>query len=368
MIRPNNLNSKFLERPAVQWAAAAAAIYGGYRLVQRLREASLDGQVALITGGSRGLGYLLAQEFARAGCSVAICGRDPATLKRARQDLQERGAEVIALQCDLADAHAVHDLVTAVDAHYGRIDILVNNAGVIQVGPVESVSEDDVRHALDVMFWAPLRAIFAVLPQMRRRRHGRIVNIASIGGMVSVPHLLPYNCAKFAAMGLSQGLRTELGRYGIHVTTIVPGLMRAGSHYHADFRGNAQREYEWFALGATLPGLSMSVHRAARQIVRATRRGEALRILGAPARIFERLHGLMPGTTTNVLACINRLLPDMLKASTNGGKRGWEIESAHAGRLFRAVTSFGASAADTTNQFPGIQGDGAGGRRIQEPE
>jgi short-subunit dehydrogenase len=105
---------------------------------------------------------------------------------------------------------------------------LVNNAGVIQMGPVEDQSLEDFEEALGTMFYGVLMPIWSVLPQMISRGEGRIVNITSIGGKLSVPHLLPYNCAKFAAVGLSEGLRAELGRSKISVTTIVPGLMRTG--------------------------------------------------------------------------------------------------------------------------------------------
>lgn len=100
---------------------------------------------------------------------------------------------------------------------------------------------------------------------MRARRRGRIVNITSIGGKVGMPHLLPYTCAKFATVGLSEGLRAELGREGIRVTTIVPGLMRTGSHLKAMFRGQHEQEFTWFSLGASLPLVSMGAERAARQ-------------------------------------------------------------------------------------------------------
>ncbi len=110
---------------------------------------------------------------------------------------------------------------------FGRVDIVVNNAGIIQVGPMSTTTVEDFATALDVMFWGALYPTLAVLPQMRARRSGHVVNITSIGGMVSVPHLLPYTCAKFAAVGLSEGLRTELGQEGIHVTTVVPGWRRS---------------------------------------------------------------------------------------------------------------------------------------------
>jgi len=115
----------------------------------------------------------------------------------------------------------VCSVVDQVTQHFGRVDIVVNNAGIIQVGPMSTTTVEDFATALDVMFWGALYPTLAVLPQMRARRSGHIVNITSIGGMVSVPHLLPYTCAKFAAVGLSKGLRAELGQEGIHVTTVV---------------------------------------------------------------------------------------------------------------------------------------------------
>jgi NAD(P)-dependent dehydrogenase (short-subunit alcohol dehydrogenase family) len=325
------------------------AAYAAYRVVQKLREADLRGQVVFITGGSRGLGLLLAREFGMCGCRVAICARDADELRRAERDLHARGIEVFAATCDVTEHDQVRETVNAVAARFGRIDILVNNAGIIQVGPVQAMRHEDFQHALDVMFWSILHTTMAVVPQMRDRRYGRIVNITSIGGMVSLPHLLPYNCAKFAAVGLSQGLHAELRREGIIVTTIVPGTMRIGSHLNARFRGNAEGEYGWFALGSTLPGISISGERAARQIVKAARRGEALRIIGLPANILERLHGLMPGTMTHVLTAMNSFLPKLV---ANGReKRGIDAARKLNSRLFNTLTSPGFWAADRTNQF-----------------
>ena len=124
-------------------------------------------------------------------------------------------------------------------------------------------------------FWGMLYPTLALLPEMRARRSGRIVNITSIGGKLGIPHLLPYSASKFAAVGFSQGLRAELAGDGIKVVTVCPGLMRTGSPRNAIFRGQHRSEYAWFSISDALPGLSISAESAARRIVAACRRGDA---------------------------------------------------------------------------------------------
>lgn len=298
-----------LARAAVRTTALATAAYVGLKLLQRRRAIDLRGRSVLITGGSRGLGLLLAREFSRRGCRVAICARSEPELENARRDLAARGAEVLATVCDVSDRDRVQDMVDRVSDRFGRIDILVNNAGIIQVGPMATMTWEDYEQALAVTFWGSVNCTLAVLPQMRVRREGRIVNITSIGAKIAIPHLLPYSAAKFALRGFSEGARAELAKDGIVVTTIVPGLMRTGSPVNALFKGRQAREFTWFSLGDALPFTSMSAERAARRIVEATRRGEAEVTLGWQARLVGLAHDLMPGATAELLGLVNRLLP-----------------------------------------------------------
>ncbi|MEJ7710408.1 MAG: SDR family oxidoreductase [Pyrinomonadaceae bacterium] len=140
-------------------------------------------------------------------------------------------------------------MVQRVTETLGGIDVLINNAGLIQVGPLEVMTLEDYEEAMRTHFWAPLYTILAVLPQMRRRQEGRIVNISSIGGKIAVPHLVPYSASKFALVGLSTGLRTELAKDKIVVTTVSPGLIRTGSPRNATFKGKHREEYAWFSIG-----------------------------------------------------------------------------------------------------------------------
>ena len=292
------------------WAAAGAVALAGWEVLRRQREIDLAGRAVLITGGSRGLGLIMARELAGQGCRVAICARDETELESARRDLEARGADVLALRCDVSDHGDVQRTVQQVTAHFGRIDVLINNAGIIQVGPLDTMTVQDFEHALAVNFLGSLYTTMAVLPQMRDRQDGRIVNVTSIGGKVAIPHLLPYDCAKFALVGFSEGLRSELAKEGITVTTIVPGLMRTGSPVNALFKGDAAKEYTWFSLGDATPLTAMSAERAARRIIQALRRGEAEVTLSWQAKFLRLGHDLLPGTTADVLGLVNRLLPE----------------------------------------------------------
>lgn len=149
----------------------------------------------------------------------------------------------------------------------------------------------------------------AALPHFRQRGRGHVVNITSVGGKVSVPHLVPYGGAKFAAVAFSEGMRAELSRSGIQVVTIAPGLMRTGSFVNARFKGAERDEAAWFSAGASLPGLSMSAKRAARQIIDALERGRSERILSTPANLLARFHGLFPELSVAILGLVNGLLP-----------------------------------------------------------
>jgi NAD(P)-dependent dehydrogenase (short-subunit alcohol dehydrogenase family) len=318
----------------------------------RKAEADLRGAVALVTGGSRGLGLALSRELVQQGCRVAICARDASELEEARIDLQlqEFGAEVLAIPCDVSDQTQVAAVVETVTQQYGRIDILINNAGIIVVAPVETLTHADFERVMAVNFWGVLNPTMAVLPAMRARGSGRIVNITSIGGKISVPHLLPYSCAKFAAVGFSEGLRAELADTGISVTTVVPGLMRTGSHLHAEFGGEQQAEYRWFALGASAPyPVAIGTDRAARLIVRAAKRGQADCTYPVSALVAARLSGLLPSATTNVLTLVDRLLPQPPRQPA-GTSSGAAIEADLDAPLLRAATVLGRSAAEEYKQ------------------
>ena len=307
-----------------------AALLGGWlitnRVITMFRERSLKRKVVLITGGSRGLGLLLARNLADEGARVVICGRSRLKLREAVDSISGDGTDKVkAIKCDITSRRQVQKMVRKIEEDLGPVDILINNAGTIQVGPQEVMDEDDYQKTMDIHFWGPFRLIQEVLPEMKRKGWGRIVNIVSIGGKVSVPHLLPYNTSKFALSGFSEGLAAEVGKYNIKVTTVYPGLMRTGSPRNVDVKGQHEKEYALFKLSDSLPVLSMEADRAAKKIIKALKRGSRTLTLTLPAKAAIAAHGLAPGATIGLFDAANRLLPE--SGDDTSTKKGHESKS-----------------------------------------
>jgi len=300
----------------------------------------------VVTGASRGLGFLLARRLADLGYDLVINARSERGLEAAADELGRRGVEVASVAGDVSEEATAQRLVDAARQRHGRLDVLVANAGVIQVGPASAMRTVDYSEAMNVMFWGTVHPTLAALPLLRDRG-GRILVITSVGGKLPAPHLLPYVAAKHAAVGFAEGLRAEAARDGVSVTVAVPGLMRTGSPRNALFTGDRDAEYRWFTVADSLPLLSMDAERAAAKLVRAALRGTPEIALTPAAKLGMRLHGLAPSTMLRLLALVNRLLPSE--------QRRTAIQPGHAaaspGRLFRAVTGLTQRAAERYHQL-----------------
>jgi len=307
-----SLNPIFLAGLGAGAAAAAIAT------TRALRSAPPpDGAVVLVTGGSRGLGYAIASRFARRPVRLVLAARDRLQLATAQEALIARyphlhPQDFYLVDADLSNPNECHRLIQETLHHFGRIDVLVNNAGIIDVGPAECHHLDAFYSAMHIHFYGPLHILWAALPQLRQQeampgwsRRAAIVNIASIGGKIAVPHMLPYTASKFALVGLSEGLHAELRKDNIHVTTVCPGLMRTGGEEHACFIGDVDAERRWFNLSANMPLLSASVEHAARRIYSAVTHGCAEITITPQAWLAARIAGLCPNTTQRVAALVN---------------------------------------------------------------
>jgi NAD(P)-dependent dehydrogenase (short-subunit alcohol dehydrogenase family) len=330
-------------------AAGAALMAMTAVAIIRRRRYDFHGASVLITGGSRGLGLELARQLAGEGARLNLIARDRTELERARRELAGQGADVLIFLCDLRREEDIERTVAAVQGVRGRIDVLINNAGIIQVGPEENQQLEDYRQAMAIHAWAPLLLMRGVIPIMKRQGGGRIVNISSIGGLVAVPHLLPYCMSKFALTGLSDGMRNELARDNILVTTVAPGLMRTGSHVRAFFKGAHAREFAWFSLSGANPLLSTTPEKTARRIIGASRYGKPRLIVTLPAMLLHGLNANFPDVTAMALSLANRLLPGAMHPEGDRLKPGWQCRSPLAPSL---LTRLADRAVARNNEAP----------------
>lgn len=325
--------------------------WGAYKLaetvVRKSRRFSWRDRVVVVSGGSRGLGIVLARELVGRGAKVMISARTSADIAAAVRELKDQGGDVGGMTCDVRDREQVQQVMNATVRRWGRIDVLCNVAGIMQVGPLESMTVADFREAMDVNCWGPLHTMLAALPTMRRQRWGRIVNVASIGGKRAVPHMLPYEASKFALVGLSTGLRIELAKDGILVTTVCPSLMRTGSARNATFKGKHRAEYAWFSIGGSLPLAAIGAEQAALQIIAACEHGDGEVYIGNALSPALWAAQLAPSLTNDVLGFVNRLLPGPGGIGQQGAY-GYESESAVAPSV---LTALGDSAARQNNEM-----------------
>jgi short-subunit dehydrogenase len=331
------------------WAAAGfTAVLATRALFRNINKYSFQDKVVIVTGGSRGLGLVMARQLAEEGAKLAICARDADELETARRELAGMGAEVIAVACDVKDRDQIQEMISSVRSRFGHIDVLINNAGVIQVGPMESMTLQEYEEAMQTHFWAPLHTMLAVIPHMKERRQGRIVNISSVGGKISLPHQIPYSASKFALVGLSEGMHAELKNDGIIVTTVCPGLTRTGSPRNVIVKGQHEKEYAWFKIADSLPFMTMSAEKTAYQILDACKKGDAELVTTFSGKFFTAFHGLFPGATAELFGAINDLLPSAGGIGSTDRKMGYESESSKSKNLATTLTD---KAAEKNNEM-----------------
>lgn len=284
-------------------------------------------KIALITGGSRGLGFEIAKEICARRGKVVLLARDPGELAHAKSELDRFGTEVLLIQCDLLETAQMQSAVQQALQRFRRIDILINNAGTIEVGPLAHMQFKDFDRAMRLHFWAPYIMQFLIVPQMRSKGGGRIVNISSIGGRIAVPHMVPYSASKFALAGFSDAIRAELAADKIYVTTVTPGMMRTGSEVHAKFKGDYAAEYRWFKSSMKIPFASISVERAAKKIANACARGRPVLVMPFATHLIIAANAAFPNLIARAMKMFTRTLPEQVSSSGDEARSGSEIRA-----------------------------------------
>ncbi len=185
----------------------------------------LEDTVVLVTGGSRGIGFAITKALLEKGAKVAICGRDMKRLKEAEEKLGSYRECLMVMQADVSKRDQVENWVKNALEKFQKIDVLVNNAGVALWANIEDINDEDLDYQFNINLKGPLYCTQAVLPHLKEKRKGYIINISSIAGKTGFAGSGAYSVSKFGLMGLSDSLREEVAPYNIKVTAICPGYV-----------------------------------------------------------------------------------------------------------------------------------------------
>lgn len=182
-------------------------------------------QVILITGAARGIGFEIGKSFAENGGRVVLTDMDEAGVKNAAFKLQQSGYEAIGLKCNVTNENEIIDVIHQTVSTYGKIDCLINNAGLQHVSPIEDFPKEKYELLLSVMLTAPFVTIKHVFPIMKQQKFGRIINMASINGLIGFAGKAAYNSAKHGVIGLTKVAALEGAEHGITVNAVCPGYV-----------------------------------------------------------------------------------------------------------------------------------------------
>jgi NAD(P)-dependent dehydrogenase (short-subunit alcohol dehydrogenase family) len=217
-------------------------------------EISLSGRAAIVTGGSKGIGFAVAKRLAASGADVAMVARTPGPLQDAvaaiRQSTQSR---VIGIAADVSKAAEVQRAYDETMQAFDKVDIVVNNAGTSRAMPFDKVSDEVLQDDLDLKLFAAVRLIRLVMPQMKERRWGRIINVLNVGAKAPRPNSMPTSVSRAAGMAMTKALSHELAPHNVLVNAMLVGLIRADQHVHSAKRANMALEDYYKANAKEIP-------------------------------------------------------------------------------------------------------------------
>lgn len=261
---------------------------------------TIAGKKALVTGAASGIGRATALALADAGAALYLLDIDEPGLEKLAAELRARGTNVVARRCDLADRNELDARLAELLALWPDLDIVVNNAGLAYYGPTEAMTDRQWDALVAVNLLAPAQIIRRLLPALKQRPEARIVNIASVAGLVGLKRAAAYSLTKFGIVGFGEALRSELARCGVGVITVCPGYVRTNIFRATMTTAGARQPREphaWLSVGPEV---------VAAQVIKAIRKNRGLVVVTAFAKFLWRIKRFSPSLLATAFGGFSR--------------------------------------------------------------
>lgn len=283
--------------------------------------AFLSGKSCFITGAASGIGRATALAAAREGAALWLTDVDAEGLQATVQQVRDGGGQVLGARAlDLVELAAVRAFADEIHAHSGSVDVVMNIAGIAVWGAVENLAHEDWQRAVDVNLMGPIHVIECFVPAMvRAGRGGHLVNVSSAAGLVGLPWHAPYSATKFGLRGISEVLRFDLHRHGIHVSLVCPGGVDTGILHTVRVAGVDTTSPSFDQLRARFRRHAVSPEVAAARMLRGMRRRQYLVFTSFDVRFGHWAQRWFPGVYAAVMRAANRYAVQLLE-SGGGGK------------------------------------------------
>ena len=268
---------------------------------------NLKNKKIIITGASSGIGKALAFELAEKGAHLVLTSRKIELLQKTADEIKATfpdSPKPVSISCDISKKEEVKQLIKESINQLGEIDILINNAGIGVYGDIEKTTEEDYRKIMDVNYFGPIYSMFEILPYMKQRKKGMIINVTSLAAIYSVPYLGAYSASKAALVSLTQNLRAELSDSGVSFMIVYPGYTQTDFFKNEKKTGGARRP----------SGKYMPARKVAKGIVRAIEKGKQDLIFTASGKALAIFQGIAPWLVRKVMREIADNLCDKKEA------------------------------------------------------
>jgi len=258
---------------------------------------------AVVTGAARGIGRELALLLAKKKSRIALADIDPERLEDTARDVRALGGEAICVRCDVRSDDDVKTLAARSNDFLGEVDLLINNAGVLVTGDITDLAEEDYRRAFDVNVWGVIHGCRHFIPAMKQRRSGSVLNVASLAGVITLPHMGAYNASKAAVIALSETLHAELAPHGVKVSVLCPSFTRT----NLIEASSGKPKESALALGRTImEKLGSNPEQVARRALDAVERGDLYAIPALHGRMVWSMKRLWPEQFSRLLGLAQR--------------------------------------------------------------